>query len=100
MSKQNDSGVYQKENGYWEFRFVIRMDGKTVCRKKCTDENGNHFKTKREAIAAREAAIVAHEWRAQYDDISGNNDSITFFPQRPTRFIGPIFFKALFIFLR
>ena len=32
--------------------------------------------------------------------IWGNNDSITFVPPRPTRFIGPIFFKALFIFLR
>ena len=59
MAKQNDAGVYQKENGYWEYRFVVRIDGKRVCRKKCTDEHGNKFKTKREAIAAREAAIVA-----------------------------------------
>ena len=59
MSKQNDAGVYQKENGYWEYRFVVRIDGKRVCRKKCTDEHGNRLKTKREAIAAREEAIVA-----------------------------------------
>ena len=31
----------------------------TLCRKKCTDDNGNRFRTKREAVAAREAAIVA-----------------------------------------
>ena len=59
MAKQNDAGVYQKENGYWEYRFVVRIDGKRIGRKKCTDENGNRFKTKREAIAARDAAIVA-----------------------------------------
>ncbi len=59
MAKQNDTGVYQKENGYWEYRLVIRIDGKRVCRKKCTDEHGNRFRTKREATAAREAAIVA-----------------------------------------
>ena len=59
MAKQNDTGVYQKENGYWEYRFVVRIGGKRVCRKKCTDEHGNKFKTKREAVTAREAAIVA-----------------------------------------
>lgn len=59
MSNQNDAGVYQKENGYWEYRFVVRINGKRIGRKKCTDEFGNRFKTKREAIAARDAAIVA-----------------------------------------
>ena len=59
MSKQNSAGVYQKTNGYWEYRFVLRINGKRVARKKCTDEHGNRFKTKREAIAAREAAMVA-----------------------------------------
>ena len=58
MAKQNDVGVYQKKNGYWEYRFVIRIDGKKIGRKKSTDEHGNKFRTKREAIAAREAAIV------------------------------------------
>ena len=59
MSKQNSAGVYQKANGYWEYRFVLRINGKRIARKKCTDEHGNRFKTKREAIAAREAAMVA-----------------------------------------
>ena len=58
MAKQKDIGVYQKKDGYWEYRFVIRIDGKKVGRKKCTDEHGNKFRTKREAIAAREAAMV------------------------------------------
>ena len=58
MAKQKDTGVYQKKDGYWEYRFVIRIDGKKIARKKCTDEHGNKFRTKREAIAAREAAMV------------------------------------------
>ena len=58
MAKQKDIGVYQKKDGYWEYRFVIRIDGKNVGRKKCTDEHGKKFRTKREAIAAREAAMV------------------------------------------
>lgn len=59
MARHNDAGVYKKENGYWEYRFAINIRGKHIERKRSTDENGNKLKTKREAIAAREAAIVA-----------------------------------------
>lgn len=59
MGKHVSSGVYQKDNGYWEYRFAIRVGGKRIEKKKGTDELGNKLKTKREAIAAREAAIVA-----------------------------------------
>lgn len=59
MGKQVSAGVYQKDNGYWEYRFAIRVGGKRIEKKKGTDELGNKLKTKREAIAAREAAIVA-----------------------------------------
>ncbi len=59
MAHQNDAGVYQKDNGYWEYRFRIMVDGKLIARKKCTDAYGNKLKTKREAIAAREAAVFA-----------------------------------------
>ena len=27
MANQNAVGVYQKENGYWEYRFVVVVDG-------------------------------------------------------------------------
>lgn len=57
MAKRNDAGVYQKDNGFWEYRFIIMVDGKQISRKKCTDEFGNKLKTKSEAIKAREAAI-------------------------------------------
>lgn len=57
MPKLNDTGVYQKENGYWEYRFIIVVDGKQISRKRCTDELGNRFRTKREAVNARAMAI-------------------------------------------
>ena len=59
MSKQGNTGVYQRKDGYWEYRFGVVVNGKTIARRKSTDELGNKLKTKRDAIAAREAAIVA-----------------------------------------
>lgn len=58
MGKLNDTGVYQKANGNWEYRFVIVVNGKQIARKKCTDEFGNKLKTKSAAVKAREAAIL------------------------------------------
>lgn len=57
MTKRNNAGVYQKTNGFWEYRFAIVVDGQQISRKKSTDEFGNKLKTKSEAIRAREAAI-------------------------------------------
>lgn len=57
MTKRNNAGVYQKSNGFWEYRFTIVVDGQQISRKKSTDEFGNKLKTKSEAIMAREAAI-------------------------------------------
>ena len=57
MTKRNNAGVYQKSNGFWEYRFTIVADGQQISRKKSTDEFGNKLKTKSEAIRAREAAI-------------------------------------------
>lgn len=53
------TGVYQKDNGYWEYRFVMMVDGKQINKKKSTDAFGNKLKTKKDAIKAREAAMVA-----------------------------------------
>lgn len=55
----NSTGVYQKDNGMWEYRFVMMVDGKQVNKKKSTDAFGNKLKTKKEAIKAREAAMAA-----------------------------------------
>ena len=59
MAGKASAGVYQKPNGYWEYRFGVMINGKSIFRKKCTDAHGNKLKNKREAIAAREAALVA-----------------------------------------
>lgn len=58
MANQDSTGVYQKDNGYWEYRFVMVVDGKQIAKKKGTDEYGNKLKTKKEAIKARAAAMV------------------------------------------
>ena len=38
---QTGTGVYQLNNGYWEYRFVVRVEGKTLDRKSRKDELGN-----------------------------------------------------------
>ena len=59
MAKAKDVGVFQKEDGYWGYRFSIVVDGKQIARRKFTDEKGNKLRTKNEAVKAREAAMVA-----------------------------------------
>lgn len=58
MAKANDTGVYQLENGTWEYRIVInRKDLKvdTTCRQ---DAQGKAFTTKKAAKEARELKLV------------------------------------------
>lgn len=59
MANRKSSSVFQKNDGYWGYRFVVTIDGKRIERRCSFDEHGNKFKTKREAAAAREAAMVA-----------------------------------------
>ena len=54
---QNDAGVTKLENGNWEYRFVVVVDGKKVTSRKRKDEQGNPLTTKRAAIKARQAAM-------------------------------------------
>ena len=58
MATKNTGSVFQKDNGYWGYRFVVKIDGKRIERKCSFDEHGNKFRTKKEAAAARAAAIV------------------------------------------
>ncbi len=58
-TKKKETGVYQKENGLWEYRFTVIVDGKKIARKKSTDALGNKLKTKKEAVKAREEALLA-----------------------------------------
>lgn len=57
MSKIQESGIRQRTDGYWEYRFTIVVDGKQISRRKSTDEFGNKLRTKKEAAKAREIAI-------------------------------------------
>ena len=59
MPKLDDTGVYRKKNGCWEYRFGVVVGGKTIFKKKSTDEYGNKLMTKSAAVAARDAAMVA-----------------------------------------
>lgn len=57
MAKMNETGVYQKEDGFWAYRFSIVVDGKRIAKRKYTDKQGNKLKNKREATKARKEAI-------------------------------------------
>lgn len=58
MEKTNKKGIYQLENGMWAFRFVLTIDGKKISSRKTTDEFGQKLKTKKQAIKARDSAIL------------------------------------------
>lgn len=53
-----ETGVFQLDNGYWGYRYVVKIDGKPKESKKVRDELGNPFKTKSSAIKARQQAII------------------------------------------
>ena len=57
MAKQNGAGVYKLKNGNWAYRYVLMVNGVRKEVRKAKDEFGAPFKTKREAIKARQAAI-------------------------------------------
>lgn len=54
---KNDTGVYQLPNKNWGYRYVLMVNGERKEARKTKDEFGAPFKTKREAIKARQAAI-------------------------------------------
>lgn len=58
MSGQQTTGVYQLDNGYWGYRFILTVNGKKKAQKRVKDGSGNPYKTKRQAARARELAIA------------------------------------------
>ena len=60
MNKEtnNNAGVFQLENGYWGYRFVITVNGKKKAQKRVKDEEGKPFKTEKQALKARNIAIA------------------------------------------
>lgn len=54
----NNKGVFQLENGYWGYRFVITINGKKKSQRRVRNEDGKPFKTEKQAIRARSLAIA------------------------------------------
>lgn len=61
MSEQQTTGVYQLENGYWGYRFVITVNGKKKAQKRVKDELGNPYKTQKQAAKARNIALAQEQ---------------------------------------
>lgn len=54
---EKSTGVYQLDNGFWGYRFVITINGETKSQRRMQDENGKPYKTEKQAAKAREAAL-------------------------------------------
>lgn len=63
MSKEQSAGIFQLENGYWGYRFIVTVDGKRKAQKRVKDEMGKPYKTEKQAIKAREKAITMEKTR-------------------------------------
>ena len=63
MSKEQNSGVFQLENGCWGYRFIVTVDGKRKAQKRVKDEMGKPYKTEKQAAKAREKAISMEKTR-------------------------------------
>ena len=56
---QDSSGVYQLKNGNWAYRFCVSVDGQAISKRSSRDAQGGLLLTRKEAIKARQAAIMA-----------------------------------------
>ena len=55
---KNDVGVFQLSNGYWAFRIVTEVNGKTINIKRRKGLDGSRFKTKSQASKARQEELI------------------------------------------
>ena len=46
----NNKGVFQLENGYWGYRFVITVNGKKKSQRRVRNEDGKPFKTEKQTL--------------------------------------------------
>ncbi len=65
MAKQQAAGVYQLDNGYWGYRFVLTVNGKKKAQKRVKDELGNPYKTQKQAAKARSIALAQEQAKIQ-----------------------------------
>lgn len=61
MQEQQLTGVYQLENGYWGYRFVVTVNGKKKAQKRVKDESGKPYKTQKQAAKARNKALLQEQ---------------------------------------
>ena len=61
MAGQQTAGVYQLDNGYWGYRFVLTVNGKKKAQKRVKDELGNPYKTQKQAAKARSIALAQEQ---------------------------------------
>ena len=65
MSKQDlETGVYQLENGYWAYRFNIRINGESKIQRRTKGEDGSPFKNQKQAARARKKAMEQEQLKA------------------------------------
>ena len=55
---KKDIGVFQLDNGYWAFRIVTEINGKTINIKRRKGIDGIRFKTKTQATKARQEELI------------------------------------------
>lgn len=65
MAEQQAAGVFQLDNGYWGYRFVITVNGKKKAQKRVKDESGNPYKTQKQAVKARGLALAQEQAKIQ-----------------------------------
>ncbi|CAK7050233.1 MAG: hypothetical protein ENTB_02411 [Enterocloster aldenensis] len=65
MAEQQATGVYQLDNGYWGYRFVLTVNGKKKAQKRVKDELGNPYKTQKQAAKARSIALAQEQAKIQ-----------------------------------
>lgn len=66
MSKQkSETGVYQLNNGYWAYRFIIKINGENKIQRRSKGLDGQPFKTQKQAAKARSKAIEEEQIKAK-----------------------------------
>ena len=62
--EDKEIGVYQLKNGFWAYRFIIKVNGESISQRRTKNEMGNPFKTAKQAAKARTLAIAQEQAKA------------------------------------
>lgn len=75
---QDSSGVYQLKNGNWAYRFCVSVDGQAISKRSSRDAQGGILLTRKEAVKARMAAIMAAQNKTPNETAAPVIESRTF----------------------